>query len=73
MAWMHEGVRRLRELLRREDVAQEPGRSRRMGACGAARDGCFEGLRDRAGADPAEWPEDLRVREFPQREQEGGR
>ena len=27
--------------------------------------GCFEGLRDRAGADPAEWPEDLRVREFP--------
>lgn len=23
-------------------------------------------LRDRAGADPAEWPEDLRVREFPQ-------
>lgn len=22
-------------------------------------------LRDRAGADPAEWPEDLRVREFP--------
>lgn len=24
------------------------------------------GLRDRAGADPAEWPEDLRVREFPE-------
>ncbi|MFH1011209.1 MAG: DUF5131 family protein, partial [bacterium] len=23
-------------------------------------------LRDRAGADPAEWPDDLRVREFPQ-------
>ncbi len=23
-------------------------------------------LNDRAGADPAEWPEDLRVREFPQ-------
>ena len=23
------------------------------------------GLRDKAGADPAEWPEDLRVREFP--------
>jgi len=22
-------------------------------------------LKDRAGADPAEWPEDLRVREFP--------
>lgn len=22
--------------------------------------------KDRAGADPAEWPEDLRVREFPQ-------
>ena len=30
-------------------------------------------ISDRAGADPAEWPEDLRVREFPQREQEGGR
>ena len=30
------------------------------------RDGRFDGrLRDRAGADPAEWPEDLRVREFP--------
>lgn len=24
-----------------------------------------EGLKDRAGADPAEWPEDLRVQEFP--------
>lgn len=30
-------------------------------------------ISDPAGADPAEWPEDLRVREFPQREQEGGR
>lgn len=23
-------------------------------------------VRDRAGADPSEWPEDLRVREFPE-------
>lgn len=27
--------------------------------------GSRQGLKDRAGADPAEWPADLRVREFP--------
>ena len=25
-------------------------------------------LRDRKGGDPSEWPEDLRVREFPRRQ-----
>ncbi|MDX1563585.1 MAG: DUF5131 family protein, partial [Gammaproteobacteria bacterium] len=26
---------------------------------------CIPGIRDRKGGDPAEWPEDLRIREFP--------
>jgi hypothetical protein len=31
-----------------------------------AGNGMFEGfLKDKKGGDPAEWPEDLRVREFP--------
>lgn len=27
--------------------------------------GALIGMRDRAGADPREWPDDIRVREFP--------
>lgn len=41
----------------------------------ALADGAFRFVRQRdaAGADPAEWPEDLRVREFPRLRQEEGR
>lgn len=37
-----------------------------LGADGSVPVGCFSGFRDRAGADPSEWPESLRVREFPE-------
>lgn len=30
------------------------------------REGRWTGLRDGQGGDPSEWPEDLRVREFPE-------
>ena len=36
-----------------------------VGVHGARMDGCVRWQEDRKGGDPAEWPEDLRVREFP--------
>ncbi len=54
-----------REILRQCRAADVPLFMKQMGA--AFNDGRFTlKLRQRAGADPAEWPEDLRVREYPQ-------
>lgn len=39
---------------------------KQMGADPVWGDGAFLNLRDRKGGDPQEWPEDLRVREFPE-------
>ena len=53
-----------REILRQCRGADVPFFMKQMGA--AFNDGRFTlRLRHRAGADPAEWPEDLRVREYP--------
>lgn len=38
---------------------------KQMGSNATNREGVLHPYKDRAGADPAEWPEDLRVREFP--------
>ena len=53
-----------REILRQCRAADVPFFMKQMGA--AFNDGRFTlRLRHRAGADPGEWPEDLRVREYP--------
>ncbi len=53
-----------REILRQCRAARTPFFMKQMGA--AFNDGRFTlKLRHRAGADPDEWPEDLRVREYP--------
>ena len=53
-----------REILRQCRAADVPFFMKQMGA--AFNDGRFTlKLRHRAGADPSEWPEDLRVREYP--------
>lgn len=60
----------IRSIVRQGQVARVPVFVKQVGA--NSQDDLVEGTdwrrvyRDRAGGDPAEWPEDLRVRQYPE-------
>lgn len=54
-----------RDLMRQCQSAGVPFFMKQLGADPIWEDGAFLNIRHRSGADPSEWPEDLRVQEFP--------